>query len=292
LIRIKRENAWLSRFAAREGLDLVISDNRYGLATPGVFCVFMTHQLLIKTPFGRRADRLIQKMNYRLIRKFSRCWVPDKETAGLAGELSHPQSMPSIPTRYIGWLSRFSDPVATSCGSTLVVLLSGPEPQRTVFERLLLRQAREMERHAGPSLILVRGLPGGGPPLPALPSWVSSYDHLPAREMEKMIREAGLVVARSGYSTIMDLERLGKRALLIPTPGQSEQEYLGRYLSGKGWASYVEQDAFSLAEAFKLAARDTGSTMPREAVDDALQQEIRNVLIMATTRAPAQPPQS
>ena len=275
LIRIKRERAWLKRFAAREELDLVISDNRYGLATPGVFCIFMTHQLLIKTAFGGWADRILQTLNYRTIRHFSRCWIPDITPIGLAGELSHPKRMPSISTRYIGWLSRFG---AATHGGThrgfLLALLSGPEPQRTLLEKDILRQAAELGKApAGCRLVIVRGLPEGGKAVSGLwasgeaaasgqsapgaaaaglPAWISLYDHLPARALEPLIRDAGLILARPGYSTLMDLQRLGKRALLVPTPGQTEQEYLGPYLAQKGWASCVNQRDFSLAAAFEM----------------------------------------
>ncbi|HXC04315.1 MAG TPA: glycosyl transferase family 28, partial [Bacteroidia bacterium] len=134
LIRIKREKAWLREFLSHDALDLIISDNRYGLAAPGICCVFVTHQLLIRTPFGWWADRLLQQMNYRLIRRFSRCWVPDREDeGGLAGELSHPAKTPGISLRYIGWLSRFEvGPVTDKAGGTpagedyVLVLLSGP----------------------------------------------------------------------------------------------------------------------------------------------------------------------
>lgn len=284
LIRIKRERAWLSRFAARESLDLVISDNRYGLTSPGILCIFMTHQLLIKTPFGPTADRLLRKLNYRLIRQFSRCWVPDTLRTGLAGELSHPRQLPPIPTRYIGWLSRFKKEAATVCEATVLALLSGPEPQRTILEKLILRQAMAMEQHKGPRLVLVRGLPKGGPPLPSLPPWIIVFDHLPTSILQEHILQARLVIARSGYSTIMDLQRLGKPALFIPTPGQTEQEYLGRYLATKGWASCADQNAFSLAAAFRLAGTVAGSLTPPETPDNVLQEEIKNVLEQITTQ--------
>ena len=107
LIGIKRENQWLRRFAGRQGLDLVISDNRYGLYGAGIFSVFMTHQLAIRTSLGAVADGLLRRMNYAYIRRFSVCWVPDVSGPGnLAGKLSHPSSMPDITVRYIGWLSR------------------------------------------------------------------------------------------------------------------------------------------------------------------------------------------
>jgi hypothetical protein len=328
LIRIKQENSWLRHLVAREELNLVISDNRYGLTTPGVLCVFMTHQLLIKTPFGPWVDRVLQSLNYRLIRRFSRCWVPDVAAPGLAGELSHPQRMPPIPTRYIGWLSRFAGKAevgdqdraaaeahdrATVETPFLLVLLSGPEPQRTVLEREILRQAKALGTPPQRPLVLVRGLPGGDKlpeadkPLPNdgrspahadLPAWISVHNHLPAASLERLICQSSLVVARSGYSTIMDLQRLGKRALLIPTPGQTEQEYLGQYLAARGWARYVDQGSFSLRAAFDLAQSPGGERMMAPAgqatptpaagqpeTSAALSAEIKTVLEMVSPHA-------
>lgn len=254
LIRIKREKAWLKAFLRHESLDLVISDNRYGLALPGIICVFVTHQLLIKTPFGQQADRLLQRMNYRFIRRFSWCWVPDvRNGGGLAGELSHPVKMPPIPTRYIGWLSRFGEePAERSAennGDHVLALLSGPEPQRTLLEMQILSQAPACPCR----MILVRGLPEGGNPLRGVPEGMVVHDHLPAAELERVIRRAAIVIARPGYSTLMDLARLGKRAVLVPTPGQTEQEYLGKRLADMGWAVCVGQRDLSLAGAMDTA---------------------------------------
>jgi Glycosyltransferase family 28 C-terminal domain len=284
LIRIKQEKAWLKRFSASEQPDLVISDNRYGLALPDIFCVFMTHQLRIRTSFGRLADELLQRMNYRLIGHFSRCWVPDIEAGdGLAGALSHPSAPPGIPTKYIGWLSRFGKISQQHCGEgappddpELLILLSGPEPQRSLLEASIMAQAGEV---AG-SIVLVRGLPaGGGPTLADLPPGLTVHDHLPAARLESLIRRAKLVVARSGYSTVMDLARLGKQALLIPTPGQPEQEYLGPFLAGKGRAVCVKQSAFSLRESLALARRNPERIVMSEP-EGGLEAEIRTVLAM------------
>ena len=306
LIRIKREKAWLGHFAAREGLDLVISDNRYGLTIPGIPCIFITHQLLIKTPFGAWADRILQALNYRIIRRFSRCWIPDIVSHGLAGDLSHPRRMPTVPTRYIGWLSRFDAPAgrdpAGSSAPLLVALLSGPEPQRTLLEKDIFRQAQAMaDKSPQCRLVIVRGLPGGSDrpsaarsssdpaaaspaslaasepaghlasasQAPSLPYWVTIHNHLPAKALEPLLDAASVVLARPGYSTVMDLERLGKRALFIPTPGQTEQEYLGPYLAAKGWATCVDQRVFSLATALELAAK-ASSTRERQAEDPSL----------------------
>jgi UDP-N-acetylglucosamine transferase subunit ALG13 len=321
LIRIKLERAWLRRFAAVERPDLVISDNRYGLALPDLYCVFVTHQLMIRTPFGGMADRLLQAMNYRLIRRFARCWAPDVgEGGGVAGELSHPVRMPAVPVRYIGLLSRFGSVagegpkvefamdvegsdgpgfgstagVEGSDGSRVLALLSGPEPQRTLLEDLLLGQAATCRG----GMILVRGLPAGaGKRVDAGvrkrvdagvrkrgAEGVTIYDHLPAGQLEELIRRAQYVVARPGYSTIMDLIRLEKKAVLIPTPGQTEQEYLGRRLATIGWAICREQRGFSLEEA--LAALESGGLQEgfQEGEGQMLRDEVREVLSVLAER--------
>jgi len=273
LICIKRERAWLRGFAATEGLDLVISDNRYGLAVPGVYCVFITHQLLIRTPFGRIADVLLQRMNYRLIARFSRCWIPDVYgVEALAGALSNPAKLPPVSCRYIGPLSRLEGGSAME-DIDVLVLLSGPEPQRTMLERRMLRETGNVP---GMRMVLVRGLPGGGPPVKAGPE-VEVHDHLPSTELERVMARARLVVARSGYSTVMDLARMGKRAVLIPTPGQTEQEYLGRYLAEKGWAICVSQRNFSLSAALTLAEGPLRA-WPKEDAGERLRGEISSVL--------------
>src|SRR6185437_15814821 len=121
------------------------------------------------------ADGLLQLLNYRSIRRFSRCWVPDMAAGGLAGDLSHPERMPSIPTRYIGWLSRFGGPASggpdIASAPLLVALLSGPEPQRTLLEKDILRQARAMaDKVDACRRVIVRGLPWSSEPVSSNPT--------------------------------------------------------------------------------------------------------------------------
>ena len=295
LIRINREKAWLKRFVHREQPDWVISDNRYGLHDPGVLSVFITHQLSIRTPLGAVADRWVQRMNYSFINRFDVCWVPDlpgKEMggnegidaggtdgadAGLAGALSHPEKLPATPVRYIGCLSRFGaglEPAETVLPFDLLVLLSGPEPQRTVLEKRLLDQLAD---YTGKTL-LVRGLPDGEALM--APPQVTVYNHVPAAALEALIRGADQIICRSGYSTVMDLIRLGKRAIYIPTPGQTEQEYLGDHLASAGWGVCIDQKGFSLSEALAVA-RAIKEMQPIKDIqvgDDWLKQEIQGVL--------------
>ena len=281
LIRIKQENRWLRQFIALQQPDAIISDNRYGLHAPGLPSIIITHQLRIRSPFGTWIDDRLQKLNYRAIGKFSRCWIPDEEgPLSLAGKLSHPYKLPAIPTRYIGWLSRLEVSPQTAAGpkknaglSPLLILLSGPEPQRTILEQKVLQQ---VPSYPGP-ITLIRGLPDKSSPALQAPSNITIHDHLPAGPLAALIQQAEFVLCRAGYSTVMDLAKLGTKAILIPTPGQTEQEYLGAWLAERRFALCIQQKDFSLPKAMAAARKFPFTTTP-PGDSSRLHREIRSFL--------------
>jgi hypothetical protein len=241
---IRAENRWLKNLLQTQSFDAIISDNRYGCYDPVVPSYFITHQLLVKTPFGPRADRLLQKALYRYINRFKEVWVPDNEKApALAGELSHPNKMPGIPVRYLGPISRL-DPRPKTGTTQLLVLLSGPEPQRSLLEKIVFEQWLAAP---GTSMVCVRGLPTTTEATPLLPNAII-YNHLQASALAQEIANAGIILCRSGYSTIMDLLPMGKKCVMVPTPGQTEQEYLAGLLAEQGRIRTVSQNELRLAE--------------------------------------------
>ena len=242
---IRYEHNWLNKIIDDHGIDLVISDNRYGLHSQRIPCVFITHQLRIQSPiFGN----VLQRLNYHYINQFTECWIPDyEELPGLGGNLSHPQKMPSVPTRYIGPLSRFA--FERGVEKHVLILLSGPEPQRSLLEKKILAQIKNCSE----PVVLVRGLPGSAETL-STPSNVKVFNHLPALALQELIKEASFVVARSGYSTVMDLVRMHKKGVLIPTPGQTEQEYLADHLNESRIAFFVRQANFDWKQALNAAS--------------------------------------
>lgn len=249
---IRRENAWLKEVIKNKGIDMVISDNRYGLHHPAIHSVILTHQLAIRPPWGKMGMGLLQKWNYRQLERFNECWVPDwvEETACLAGELSHPPKLPSVPLKYIGPLSRFNYKPAIHESNRLLIILSGPEPSRTIWEEKLMGEISTLTS----PITLIRGLPRGGKPLASYPH-LKVYDHLPATQLQTEIEKAEWVMARAGYSTIMDLAAMQKKAILIPTPGQSEQEYLANYLQKKGIFYSERENSFSLIDSLEKARK-------------------------------------
>jgi uncharacterized protein (TIGR00661 family) len=252
---IKLENDWLERMVAEHGFDAVISDNRYGLYHAEIPCIFITHQLNIKSPFGKWSERLLQKKNYKYINRFTECWVPDAEGVNnLAGALSHPKNKPAIRLKYIGPLSRFENigdlslsPPTGEAGD-LLIILSGPEPQRSILENQIVKDIA----HYPGSAVVVRGIPGAINLIPST-NTIRFYNHLSAEELGKEMKKAEYIISRSGYSTIMDITKLQKKSILIPTPGQTEQEYLAKYMQGKKTALIIFQKTFSLLSALQLA---------------------------------------
>jgi UDP:flavonoid glycosyltransferase YjiC (YdhE family) len=246
---IDKEHQWVQKVVSEKNINLIISDNRYGFHAPGIRSAFITHQLSPRSGFGPVADLVARKLHYGFIRSFDECWVPDLESnGGLAGALSHPPSLPDNVT-YIGPLSRFLLGEDTLQESTLgeygiLAVMSGPEPARTEFEYLIRRQLKAI----GKPHLLVRGLPGNKERLAQ-----HELNHAGARELEELMTQAGVVICRSGYTSVMDLVRLRKKAVLVPTPGQTEQEYLAEHLQEKKLFPYLAQDRLDIKKAVSIA---------------------------------------
>lgn len=226
LMKIRYEHKWLQQAVDKEKFDVIISDNRYGLYTEKAHCIFMTHQLEIKAP--PLFIRLIQIVNYFFIEKFNACWVPDQaEAPGLAGSLSHPARKPKIQVTYIGILSRLKTIQQKSIVYKWLIIISGPEPQRTLFEEKLIDW---MHTHPD-ACVLVRGKPGSQDDITKLiPSHCVCYNHISTHLLEELLSLSKFVISRSGYTTIMEMTTAGLPCILIPTPGQTEQEYLAKHL--------------------------------------------------------------
>jgi len=248
---IKEENKWLKEQIIKHGFDAVISDNRYGLHHEKIFSILITHQLCIKSSLGKWSERFLQKWNYKLIERFNECWIPDEESENnLAGELSHPGKLPAVPIKYIGPQSRFKKNNDEEIKGHLLIILSGPEPQRTILENKIIDQVVNYNGSA----TIVRGLPTEKNIIPST-NTIHFYNHLASEELNNEAMKAEFVISRSGYSTVMDMAALQKKCIFIPTPGQTEQEYLASYLIKKGFAFSVKQNNLSLLKNIEEAGR-------------------------------------
>jgi uncharacterized protein (TIGR00661 family) len=223
---IIREHWLLKKIVQQYQIDWIISDNRFGLYHTRLPSTFITHQLSIMAPYAW-LRKCLQLVNYHFINQFNHCWVPDMANeGGLAGKLSHPATLPKTPVHYIGLLSRFNIHQCLQQTYTYdyCFLLSGPEPQRTMLEQIVLQQIEQLNAR----IIVLRGLPEQAINITSKHTILS---HLPGEELKKILINSEYVIARSGYTSIMELLSLQKKCFLIPTPGQTEQEYLAKRLT-------------------------------------------------------------
>jgi len=243
---IKKENQHLKRIVEQEKIDRIISDNRYGCYHRKIPSVIIIHQLSLQLPMVLKG--IANSYNARFIRRFNECWVPDAPDRKLSGNLSNSRSI--IP-KFIGPLSRMTGNSLRPSTYRVLALISGPEPQRTHFETALYRELKD----SGVSYYVVRGLPCGNSE-----ERDRTFSHLPSSQLNELIEAADVVVSRSGYSTIMDLAALRKKAIFVPTPGQTEQLYLAKELDRKKIAVMMLQDKFSLKAALRQLHDYTGFT--------------------------------
>ncbi len=261
LYGIIREYRLVKKLAQKHGVDVIIADNRFVCRSPGVLNVYISH--VIKIQFSkplRWLEPMLHSLHRMAIGGFDMLWIPDFEQApGLAGSLSHDIRV-SVPVSYLGPLSRFSisspHPITENeqCKDCdLLVIISGPEPQRTIFEEIIIKQALGSPM----KVVILRGLPGGSSE-PVINHNLLIYNHLPTPLLHRMILQAPLIISRSGYTTIMDLAALHKRAVFVPTPGQPEQEYLADVMKERQIAYCMNQNEFNLQTALRESEKYTG----------------------------------
>ena len=237
LLSIYQEHKWLQKVIHDFKIDIVISDNRYGLYTTRVPCIFITHQLQVKAA-NTWLESLIQKINYSYINCYTECWVPNfKGKLNMAGLLSHPSKIPSVPVKYIGMLSRFTPGPDLEKKYNYLFIISGPEPQRTIFEKKILKVLSQLSG----TIMIIRGKPGEQK-IPPIPNNCTIVNHFTTKEFQEVFLLSEIIISRSGYTTIMEILSLQKKSILIPTPGQTEQEYLALHLMEQHWCYSCSQD--------------------------------------------------
>jgi UDP-N-acetylglucosamine transferase subunit ALG13 len=278
LYNIFREFWWLYKTNRRQQFDLIVSDNRLGFFHFKTPSVFITHQLNLQTPYGW-STRWLQWIQYSWFKLFyDMVWVPDMEgDQNLSGILGNPILKPSVPVWYMNCLSRLK---AYATGSVdgqqpthlFVGIVSGPEPQRSIFQEVLWVEGNGLYQ----PFKLIAGT-AGQPNNHAVSEFGSIVPHLGGPDLVKAIENAKYIISRGGYTSLMELIPLNKPLILVPTPGQTEQEYLAKRWQEKGWAIAYDQSAFHLEKALKDAANFKYQPIPfksftKEALEATLKQ--------------------
>jgi len=232
---ILSEKQLIKKWVKEYDLKGIISDNRLGVHSKKVPSVFMTHQL---TVLSGKTTWISSKLHQFFIRKFDECWVPDIEkTPNLTGKLGHLKNS-NLNIKYIGVLSRLEKKVL-EIKYDIMVLLSGPEPQRTILEEKLIEELKDNKE----KIVFIKGKVTKEQ-VKEQKGNITFYNFMQSEELEKTFNESEMVLCRSGYTTVMDLCKLQKKAFFIPTPGQFEQEYLAKKYKREGLVPYSKQDRF------------------------------------------------
>lgn len=242
-----KEKKAVKRLVKEYGLDGIISDNRLGAYYKKVPCVFITHQLNV---LSGNTTWMSSKAHQKIIKKFDECWVPDvKGKPNLTGKLGHLKKT-KLNIAYLGSLSRFEKkelPIIYD----LMVLLSGPEPQRTLLEEKLLKELNGFKGN----ILFVKGKIEEEQTSEEIHSphgKINLFNFMKSDELENALNQSKKVLCRSGYTTVMDLAKLEKKAFFIPTPGQYEQEYLAKRMQKQGLVPFSTQEDFILDDLSKV----------------------------------------
>lgn len=254
-LRVKKEEYdAIDKIVKKYDITTIISDNRFGVRNTSCKNIFITHQLRIRLPFAVRwLEKLFFLANKSIIAKYDECWIPDYEgEKNLSGLLSHSWEIPH--TKFIGPLSA-KERVDCAKQCDIAVILSGPEPQKGIFEKELHSALEQYQvKDSGIKYLMERNLHSILITSPYKIAFINScgeyidnqsiihFSHqLTNEEVSSIICKSKVVISRAGYSSIMDYEKLGCKAILVPTPGQSEQEYLASYLAQKEQYQFVSQ---------------------------------------------------
>ena len=256
---IRAEHRLLPHLIHKYHLDGVISDNRLGLYSKLIPCVIISHQLQV---LSGGTTWLSTQLHLHYIKKFDACWIPDHQyEPNLTGKLSY-NTDPSLEKVYLSPISRFEYRKQVQKKYDLLILLSGPEPQRSILEKKLMEQAKAFNG----SVLFIAGVVE---PIQKVDKkgTITYYNFLSTKGLQKAIERSELVLCRSGYTSIMDLSKMKKKAFFIPTPGQFEQEYLAKHMARQGIAPFATQDEFKMEMLQRLEDYSGLGCFREEAVD-------------------------
>ena len=236
---IGEEKRLVSKWIDQYKIQGIISDNRLGVFSKKVPSVYITHQLNV---LSGNTSKISSRLHHYLIKKYNECWIPDSNRVpNLSGRLGHLKKT-SLKLKYIGPLSRLQKKELPK-KYDLLIMLTGPEPQRSILENQLQNEVSLFEG----KVLFIKGIIEQEQKRTEIGN-VTYWNFMNSIQIEEAFNESELVLCRSGYSTIMDLVCLEKKAFFIPTPGQFEQEYLAKKLRRNGMAPFAKQEKFKLAK--------------------------------------------
>lgn len=243
-VKYWQEILLMKKLQKRYSFDVVISDNRFGVRHKEALSLFISHQVNIQLgEIWQLFKPLVNKLNRFFTGRFDQLIIPDFKSGLLTGNLSETKEL-SLPYSFIQPLSRFAKIVKGTIKFDILILNSGPEPKRSIFEKKIIEQAKK----SGLQVAYAGGkLDGTEKSTKSL----TIFSYANTQELNVLINQSKHIICRSGYSTIMDLIALNRTAFIVPTPGQWEQEYIAKHLINKGFFIGSSENDFELVKAYE-----------------------------------------
>jgi uncharacterized protein (TIGR00661 family) len=269
--RMESELQSLKKILDKGKYDRIISDSRYGFYSRSIPSIFITHQIRIMNPLRiNMFERGSEIFNLFFFKRYAGVIIPDYKDDDLTGDLSHNlRRIDENKINYVGVLSDFKKR-KTKKNIDCMISISGPEPQRTMLEKKMLSQVDDLKG----KIVITLGKTEKKDKFNK--KNIETYSFLSKEKREDFLNRTKMVISRSGYSTIMDLAVIGAKALMIPTPGQIEQEYLGQYHNKKKTFYSVSQNKINLKRDIETANKRTG--IKRKCNVDKSVENIINVI--------------
>ena len=243
ILKLIKEHLQTQKVINDENIDLIISDSRYGVYSTGVPTYFIIHQLRFQlSGIFTAIEFLGEWFNIFMFRRYEKIIIPDVQSdQNLTGDLTHSGKISNHPKlHYLGIFCSVSK-MNIKEDIDYLFSVSGPEIQRTLFEEIILDQIS----HIPGKKVVVLGKPDDKRTYDNIEN-TEIYSHVNRQKQNELLNRAKFVVCRSGYTTVMELVALKKSALMIPTPGQTEQEYLARHYQSTGIFHIAMQDGLDL----------------------------------------------
>jgi len=265
LWRLIKERRHTKYLVEHHDIDMLFSDSRFGVFSGDIPSYFITHQLRFPLPrLLKWMTPLSEWYNRYFFSQYHKVFVIDAEgNINLSRDLSHKGRIAKHEKLvYVGALSSIK-PKQTEEDIDVLVSISGPESARTYFEEIILRQIDTIPGKK----VIVLGKPGESERVQKNQD-VTIFNHVSRKKMTELMNRSKLIVCRSGYSTVMELVALNKPAVLVPTPGQTEQEYLARYYQQQQMFYVTKQRQLDLRRAVEVASQSNGRKRPDIPVND------------------------
>ncbi len=263
LNEFRQEHVRFLRIHKKYKFERIITDTRFGIYSTEVPSYLICHHIKMSlNEFLKSSNRITEFAFYAIKNKFKKILIPDFEKDSLAGEYTHNfKYLTKSDVKYLGLLSMVKKQKVNE-DIDYFFSISGPEPQRTVFEKKIISSISKLKNK---KIVVALGKPESKTVKKMQNLIIYSFLN---RDMQTDIMNSSkLIITRSGYTTLMDLAELGKKALLIPTKGQPEQEYLAKYHLKQGNFYYKEMDDLNLPKDLEIAMNFPGFICKKKTKD-------------------------